>query len=147
MKRKTRLLEKMRDQRGFTLIELVMVIVILGLLAAVAFPIFVDLRTQARRGAELGVVGGVRSGITTFYVRDNNADNQPDLAWPTDAELDAGAAAACTNAAPCFEGVLAQGAITSDWTKVDANTWTGPFGGTWDYNSANGSFTCSAACP
>ncbi|MBK6386420.1 MAG: prepilin-type N-terminal cleavage/methylation domain-containing protein [Rhodoferax sp.] len=35
-------------QRGFTLIELVMVIVILGVLAAVAIPKFVDLKSDAR---------------------------------------------------------------------------------------------------
>ncbi|MBK7546835.1 MAG: prepilin-type N-terminal cleavage/methylation domain-containing protein [Rhodoferax sp.] len=43
-------------QRGFTLIELVMVIVILGVLAAVAIPKFVDLKSDARTAA-LGVVG------------------------------------------------------------------------------------------
>ncbi len=48
-------------QRGFTLIELVMVIVILGVLAAVAIPKFVDLKGDAQAAALQGVVGGLNS--------------------------------------------------------------------------------------
>ena len=48
-------------QKGFTLIELVVVIVILGLLAATALPKFVDLTTNARQSSVSGVAGGLRS--------------------------------------------------------------------------------------
>jgi MSHA pilin protein MshA len=51
-----------RQQSGFTLIELVLVIVILGILAATALPRFSDLSTQARTSAVNGLAGGVRSG-------------------------------------------------------------------------------------
>jgi prepilin-type N-terminal cleavage/methylation domain-containing protein len=43
--------ENMRNQNGFTLIELVVVIVILGILAVVAVPKFVDLQAEARVSA------------------------------------------------------------------------------------------------
>lgn len=50
-----------KQQSGFTLIELVVVIVILGLLAATALPRFVNLSGQARLASLQGVAGGVRS--------------------------------------------------------------------------------------
>lgn len=48
-------------QGGFTLIELVVVIVILGILAAFAIPRFVNISTQARESAVRGLAGSLRS--------------------------------------------------------------------------------------
>lgn len=56
-----------RTQQGFTLIELVMVIVILGVLAAVAVPKFVDLSSDARSAAVQGVAGGISSASSVNY--------------------------------------------------------------------------------
>ncbi|MCC6709067.1 MAG: prepilin-type N-terminal cleavage/methylation domain-containing protein [Gammaproteobacteria bacterium] len=49
------------NKKGFTLIELVMVIVILGILAAVAIPKFVDLSGNALTASKAGMTGAVKS--------------------------------------------------------------------------------------
>jgi MSHA pilin protein MshA len=52
-----------KKQQGFTLIELVIVIVILGILAATAAPKFIDLSTDARIATLKGMQGAMSSGL------------------------------------------------------------------------------------
>ncbi|MDY5778603.1 MAG: prepilin-type N-terminal cleavage/methylation domain-containing protein, partial [Succinivibrionaceae bacterium] len=59
----------MRSNKGFTLIELVVVIVILGILAAVAAPKFMDLQSDARISALQGLQGAVKSAVNLTYAK------------------------------------------------------------------------------
>jgi MSHA pilin protein MshA len=74
------------DQRGFTLIELVIIIVVLGILAAVAIPKYQDITGEAKEAACRAALGSLRSGITIFYA--NQAVTTGTATWPTLAELE-----------------------------------------------------------
>jgi len=55
------------NRKGFTLIELVMVIVIIGILAAVAIPRFMSLQDEAKVARCQADVGAIRTGISGWY--------------------------------------------------------------------------------
>ena len=132
------------NQKGFSLIELVMVIVILAILGAVAIPKYVNLQTEAKAANEAGVVAGVRAGILTYFI-DPARGNR--LTYPP--TLDASVNGACSPTNPCFTTVLSQGGITEQWFKKEDNLALGfsaygspsPGGVTnWFYRPATGEF-------
>lgn len=67
----------MMKKRGFTLIELMIVVAIIGILAAIAIPKFADLISKSREGAIKGQLSSVRSAINVYY-----SDNEG--IYPTD---------------------------------------------------------------
>jgi prepilin-type N-terminal cleavage/methylation domain-containing protein len=57
----------MRKSKGFTLIELMIVVAIIGILSAIAIPKFADLIRKSNEGATKGNLGALRSAISIYY--------------------------------------------------------------------------------
>jgi general secretion pathway protein G/type IV pilus assembly protein PilA len=56
-----------KNQKGFTLIELMIVVAIIGILAAVAIPKFAEMMERSRDGATKGNIGALKSAISIYY--------------------------------------------------------------------------------
>ncbi len=139
-----------QNEEGFTLIELVMVIIILGVLAAVAIPKFIDLSNEAKLAAEKGMVGGVRGGIAAFHAnaivqsRTTACGSQANTnasCWPVKLNPDPGAFPA-TNVAGLFVNVIEHGgtATSDNWSETAADVYQGPAGTTFTYTAGTGTF-------
>jgi prepilin-type N-terminal cleavage/methylation domain-containing protein len=100
--------------KGFTLVELVLVITLLGILAVVALPRFFNMSVGARQASRDGVLGSVRSGLALW--RANDLVTGGAGAYP--GTLDAAGNAACAAANPCFGNILDQPLVDGRWTRV-----------------------------
>ena len=145
----------LKNRKGFTLVEVVIVLTVMALLAVAALPRIINIITQAKKGSRDNIIAAVREGIMLQKVS-SISENAPLGAYP--ANLDTLPMGGCNVGTGCFVNVLEPGQGITDfrWGKAIG----GPFGTTYNfmlmgdpaaasysYNATNGTLLCvSGAC-
>ena len=75
---------KTKSNRGFTLVELIAVVVVLAILSGIALPKYLDYSARAKSSALQGALGGVRTGIAQYFADQSTTGTG---AYPTLAQL------------------------------------------------------------
>jgi MSHA pilin protein MshB len=121
-------MKKLNKKNGFTLIELIIVMVILGIMAAVAVPRYLDSISNAEQSAEDAVISAIRSGLK--QAANDSLYTNGRATWPTNpfdalSEKPSGYSTNDTDAAVDGEWTFSDGRITHQ--RADNSRYS------WDY--------------
>ena len=131
-----------RSQRGFTLVEILIVVIILGILAAIVIPQFTNASNDARNNSIASTLQTVRSQIELFKIQ--HADTAPAGLWSVmlakSTTTETGpAAGAGTNFGPYLQQAPMNPANGNTAVGAAASTTVG-----WTYTVSGGAYTISA---
>jgi len=123
-----------KNQKGFTLIELMIVVAIIGILAAVAIPAFMDYMKKGKRSeAELNL-DAIKKGNKTYFVEHASYVVGTEAATPAATCCGAGGVTKCTATPAAWEGTPV---APSSWDQLDFSV-TDDHYFVYSYNAAAG---------
>lgn len=120
------------NKKGFTLIELMIVVAIIGILAAIAIPRFAQMLERSRDGATKGNLGALRSAVSIYY-------GDKEGVWPTD--LTTAFTSYMNPLPPAKSTPLGNSTLVTNVAAVPGSAGSG-----WAYFTASGSSQGNVYC-